>query len=244
MLNGMMLTGIAFGLTTIITLYFFYRATNHRKIFLVIAAVWLLVQGAIALSGFYIVTHTVPPRFLLLVAPPLLLIAALFFTKSGRQFIDGLDLKYLTLLHAVRVPVELVLFSLFIHRYVPELMTFEGRNLDILSGLTAPVIYYFVFVSKRFGYRALLAWNIVCLLLLFNIVTHAILSSPTVFQQLAFDQPNVGVLYFPFVFLPAIVVPLVLFSHLAALRQLLTLQVMAGLRKSGRQTDFKVKIQN
>jgi hypothetical protein len=39
-------------------------------------------------------------------------------------------------------------------------------------------------------------------------------------QQLNFDQPNRAVLYFPYVWLPAIVVPIVLFSHLAALWQI------------------------
>jgi hypothetical protein len=40
------------------------------------------------------------------------------------------------------------------------------------------------------------------------------------FQQFAFDQPNIAVLYFPFIWLPSCVVPLVLLSHLAAIRQL------------------------
>jgi hypothetical protein len=37
----------------------------------------------------------------------------------------------------------------------------------------------------------------------------------------AFDQPNIAVLYFPFNWLPSCIVPLVLLSHLAAIRQLL-----------------------
>jgi len=37
---------------------------------------------------------------------------------------------------------------------------------------------------------------------------------------LAFDQPNIAVLYFPFSWLPTYVVPVVLFCHLAALRKL------------------------
>jgi len=46
------------------------------------------------------------------------------------------------------------------------------------------------------------------------------LSARTPFQQLAFDQPNIGVTLFPFVWLPSVVVPLVLVSHIAAIRQL------------------------
>jgi hypothetical protein len=67
----------------------------------------------------------------------------------------------------------------------------------------------------------MLAWNFICLGLLFNIVINAILSVPTPFQKFGFDQPNVAVLYFPFTWLPACVVPLVLLSHLASIRILL-----------------------
>jgi hypothetical protein len=153
--------------------------------------------------------------------PPLLLIGILFFSFSGREYISNLNLKYLILLHVVRVPVEFVLFWLFLYNTVPELMTFEGRNLDIFSGLTAPRIYYFGIIKKRLSYQIIILWNLLCLLLLFNIIIHAILSAPSPFQLLAFDQPNVAVLYFPFTWLPGCIVPLVLFSHIAAIKIIL-----------------------
>jgi hypothetical protein len=65
-----------------------------------------------------------------------------------------------------------------------------------------------------------LLWNLVCLGLLLNIILNAVLSAPVPFQKFAFDQPNIAVLYFPFVWLPSCVVPLVLLSHLAAIRKL------------------------
>ena len=59
-----------------------------------------------------------------------------------------------------------------------------------------------------------------------NIVVNAILSAPFTFQQFAFDQPNVAVLYFPFVWLPCFIVPVVLFSHLVLIRQLLKKEII------------------
>lgn len=181
---------------------------------------WLGVQTLIGRSGFYTVTDTIPPRFLLMVTPPLLLIIRLFATSKGRNYIDGLDLKTLTVLHTIRIPVELVLIWLFVHKTVPELMTFEGRNFDILSGLSAPIIYYFGFVKKQLNSKSILLWNIICLVLLINIIANAVLSAPFPFQKFAFDQPNIAVLFFPFNWLPSFVVPLVLFSHLATIWQL------------------------
>lgn len=104
-------------------------------------------------------------------------------------------------------------------------MTFEGKNFDILSGLSAPVIYSLYFVARKRSKSVLTGWTIIRLGLLINIVTNAVLSLPSAFQQFAFDQPNIAILYFPFVFLPCLLVPLVLFSHLVALNQLLATNV-------------------
>src|SRR5258708_2689306 len=117
-----------FMLTTFLSVYFFYKAANNSIKILLILLAWLALQTAIGLTGFYTITNTLPPRFTLLILPPLFFIAVLFITEKGRAFIDNLNTKTLTLLHIVRIPVELILFGLFIHKAIPQLMTFEGRN--------------------------------------------------------------------------------------------------------------------
>lgn len=214
-------------LTTLLTVLFFISAmakNNSTKtvvIVLIVICIWLAIHAILALNNFYTITDTIPPRFMLLVLPPLLVILILFVTNSGRKFIDSLSLKILTQLHVVRVFVEIILFWLFLYKYIPRLMTFEGRNFDILAGLSAPLVAYFGFTKNTFSRKFMLAWNIICLLLLLNIVINAVLSAPFPFQQFAFDQPNIAVLYFPFVWLPGFIVPAVLFSHLVLIRRLL-----------------------
>lgn len=212
---------LVFGLTVLFALFMFYKATNYSKTFLIIILLWMAAQAMISLSGFYKITSTLPPRAALLLVPPLVITIILFSTKKGQMFIDSLDIKTLTLFHIIRLPIELTLFWLFIHKGVPELMTFEGRNFDILSGITAPVMYYLVFVKMKMSKTMLLIWNFICLALLLNIAFNAILSVPGVFQQFAFEQPNVGIITFPFIFLPSVLVPLVLFSHLVVIRRIL-----------------------
>jgi hypothetical protein len=104
---------------------------------------------------------------------------------------------------------------------VPELMTFEGRNPDIISGLSAAGMLLAAFRGSRISRVLHLAWNIAGLALLLNIVAHAILAAPFDFQLLAFDQPNIGILHFPYVWLPCYIVPVVMLAHLAAIRQLI-----------------------
>lgn len=155
------------------------------------------------------------------ILPPILVIILLFATSKGRQFFDSLPLKNITYLNIVRIPVEIILFWLFINKAIPELMTFEGRNFDILAGISAPVMAYLVFTKKKLNRNALLIWNFICLGLLLNIVINALLSAPFPLQQFAFDQPNIAILNFPFSWLPTFVVPIVLFGHLVSIRQLI-----------------------
>ena len=179
-----------------------------------------MVQAMLAINGFFDNNMTLPPRFVLAVGPPLLVIIVLFLTKGGRRFIDSLPLSSLTWLQTVRVPVEIVLYWLMIEKTIPQLMTFEGRNFDILAGVTAPFVAWYTFDKGKLGRGFLLGWNIVCLLLVLNIVINAALSVETPLQQFAFDQPNRAVLVFPYIWLPAFIVPVVIFSHLASIRQL------------------------
>ena len=219
--NLPMVVNIVFILTTLLTIFFFYKSTNNSKLTLVIISAWILLQAILSLSGFYQTTDTFPPRFALMALPAVLFIIGLFVSAKGRTYIESLDTKTLTLLHIVRIPVELTLYWLFLNKAIPQLMTFEGRNFDILAGITAPVVFYFGYVKNTFNKTVLLLWNFICLGLLLNIVVNAVLSAPSSFQQFAFEQPNTAILYFPFVWLPCCVVPLVLLAHLVSIRKLL-----------------------
>jgi hypothetical protein len=217
---------IIFILTTLVAIILFYIASGFLKKTGIIILIWLILQTVLGLTGFYTNTDAFPPRLLFLAAPAILFIIILFVTTKGKQFVDGLSLKYLTLLHIVRIPVELVLYWLFLNKAVPQLMTFEGRNFDIVAGISASIIYYFGFIKKNLSKKIILIWNFICLALLLNIVINAVLSAPTAFQQFAFEQPNIAILYFPFNLLPAVVVPLVLLAHLAAIRQLVIVRTL------------------
>lgn len=219
-----------FGFTTALAVGLLYYAAGRSGRVLGVVLVALTVQGGLALSGFYAdkVATSLPPRLALALGPPLLLLLTSVATTWGRAFLAGLRLDILTLVHVVRLPVEVTLYLLFTHGVVPRIMTFEGRNWDIIMGLSAPLLYYLL-RRRVVGSRTLLAWNILGICLLANIVITAVLSVPTPLQRFGFEQPNVAILYLPFIWLPAVVVPIVLLSHMAALRQLLAQNRAAGL---------------
>ncbi len=211
---------VLISLATIAGIFFFYKATRSSAVLLLILLA-TAISAALGANGFYQNTVSLPPRFIFLPGPTLLAFGIFFLSQKGKLVLQTSGDSWLTLLHLVRIPVEFSLYQLFQAGMVPSLMTYEGYNFDILSGLTAPVIYYLVFVKGILNKKWLLAWNLICLLLLVNIVTLAILSAKTPFQQLAFDQPNIAVVQFPFVWLPAVIVPLVLVSHLLSITKIL-----------------------
>lgn len=212
---------LGFVATVLLTCYFLVKAAHGNKIVASLLIIWMIGQGTIAATGFYTNTQALPPRFLAMLLPPVSMVIILFATVKGRNFIDLLRPDQLTLLHVVRIPVELCLFSLYTHQLVPQLMTFEGINFDIISGITAPLIAYLGYYKKHLNKIVLLIWNLICLALLINIAYHGVLSVPTPFQRFGFEQPNIGLTYFPYVFLPGLIVPAVLFAHLSSIRQLL-----------------------
>ena len=172
---------LTFGLTTFATLQLFIwtiRNSNSEQtqkkatpIFIGLT-IWLTIQAVLTFKNIYNSDkNSFPPKIMLIgILPTILTIILLFATSKGRQFIDSLPLKNLTYLNIVRIPVEIVLFWLFLNKAIPELMTFEGRNFDIVAGITAPFIAYFGFKKPKLSKQIILIWNFICLGLLLNIV--------------------------------------------------------------------------
>jgi hypothetical protein len=209
---------IFFILTTFFTVGLFYRASQKSIQTLFILVFWLILQSFLSFGGFYLKAQIGTSRLFLMIGPPIILIIILFATRAGRRFIDRINPAKLVLIFIIRIPVELVLYGLFLDKMVPQGMSFAGGNLDIFSGLSAPLIYYFGFQKNQLNTKIILLWNFICLGLLLAVIIHAILAAPSPFQQLDFDQPNLAILYFPYTLLPSLVVPLVLFSQLALFR--------------------------
>lgn len=203
---------LIFGLTVLLAFVIFYKASHNSKSFLFIALIWIFVLSFLSLSDHYTLTKSLLPIFPLLTIPPTIFVVVLFFTRRGKEFINNLNIKTLMILHFLRILIELVLFSLAAYSVIPKSLTFEGRNFDILVGLTAPAIYYFGFVKIKLNKPVILIWNLIGLALLLNVIFN------TVYAVLVLKQPNFALGYFPFFLLPSLIVPLVMFSHLASLK--------------------------
>lgn len=212
-----MTTFIIFLFITLAAFLLFFFATNQSKVVLVFFLVWGIIVGLLALSGFYKNMEAILPRPLFIMIP--IIVYVVYFYRELR--IESSKFNYLLAIHGLRLPVELVLYSLFLQGKVPIVMTFEGWNYDILTGISAIILLSYILISKKqLPQRFFQVWNILGIIVLMIIVVTAILSIPLPIQQFGFSQPNVAVLHFPYAFLPAIVVPIVLLAHLLALKEL------------------------
>jgi hypothetical protein len=67
--------------------------------------------------------------------------------------------------------------------------------------------------------KVFIVWNFIGLIFPRYIVSLALLSSPLPIQPMAFEQPNVAVLEFPYSLLPTCVVPIVFIANVLRIKQ-------------------------
>lgn len=178
---------------------------------------WATVVSIGSLSGFTGNFNLFPVNAMPMLLIPLITTLILLFTADMKTLATHLNLKALTQLQVFRVLVEIVLWLLFLQNLLPVQMTFEGRNFDILAGITAIIAASYFLNNKAW----MIAWNIFGLLLLINIVVIALLSMPTPFRVFDNEPANVIVTQFPYVFLPTFLVPLAYLLHFISLKKLL-----------------------
>lgn len=207
----------------ILIIYRSYEDKSKAKVPILITGLviwaWLTLLAFLANNDFFLKLEDMPPRLLLAPVPPLLFIAYIAIFKT--RFILRLPGKWMTFFHVLRVPVELVLYGLFLEEQVPEIMTFTGRNFDILIGLTAPVMAMLFYSNTSIHKPWMVFWNFLGLALLINVVFYGIFSTPYPFQLFGSAQANIAVLQYPIIWLPSFIVPSVAFFHIACLIQLL-----------------------
>lgn len=225
------LIGAGFVLVTIIFYVWFYRAlrsaiaktpwTDERKRsianrFLYTAIGWCVLVLTISTTGFYADFSMFPPRFALAILPPMVVIIFVVFSKPVTEILQHLPAKDLLNIQVFRVFVELLLWATFATGMAPEQVTFEGRNLDVLSGIFGPIVGIFLVRNRT----AIYLYHFISLGLLINIVAVAFLSLPTPFRVFMEEPSSIMVSMFPIIILPSMLVPLAYGLSFLSLRQL------------------------
>lgn len=182
--------------------------------------VWVALLGFLSLQGFFANFKSLPPRILPALLVPLVAGIVCLRSVSGRDLLARTPLHWPIYLQSFRIVMEIILWLLFLQHRAPAIMTFEGRNVDILVGLTAIPVGYLCFVRKAWPARVAFWWNVASILILLNVVVHAQLSTPSPLRVFVTDPSLTFIGYWPYILLPGFLVPLAWLGHAASLIQL------------------------
>ncbi len=181
-----------------------------------VIVVWLGYAGVMGYSGVVGDPTRMPPgTFLLLI--PIIAFVAIVLGRSPVGFYLAAGLIFA--LQSFRVGVELTLSSLHDAGLTTRLMTLAGGNVEILVGLSAPVIALIASQGEG-GRRIALVWNVLGLLSLLNVATRAVLTAPGPLNLIHAELPNVAMGFFPFSYIPGFMAPLAMMLHVLAFRAL------------------------
>jgi hypothetical protein len=181
--------------------------------------VWMGFVSIWSLTGIMADFARFPFNFLPVIGPALITPLLLLLSGSWKEVLKNIPVSNFIRLQHFRVFVEILLWALFAASVLPVQMTFEGRNFDILAGLTAPFIGWLA-LKNKISNTGLVVWNIVCLGLLTNIIAIAILSTPSPFRVFMNEPANTIVTVFPVSWLPGFLAPFAFALHIFSLKQL------------------------
>ena len=181
------------------------------------ALIWMGVTLALADRGTFLNWDSTPPPFALLVVAIIALGVAIAFSPVGGR-LAHLPLWTLVAAQAFRLPLEIAMHALVARGIMPVQMSYSGRNLDIVTGITAVIVAALVKAGYD-GRWLVAAWNVLGLALLINVVSVAIASTPR-FRYFGDANVVTFVTYAPFVWLPAVMVAAALAGHLVIFRAL------------------------
>ena len=199
----------------------------------IVITIWVLVLAALSISGFLNDFSNFPPRIMLVLIIPLLVLIWFVLSKHTNAVVNKVPAEWMVKMQSFRILVELFIWWAYLQKDLPIQMTFEGRNFDILVGLTAPLVAMLWLKQGREKPMLVLIWNILGLLVLLNIVVTAVLSMPTPNQYFFNEPANTLVGRFPWVYLPGIFVTLAIALHLISIRQMAQLTIGQPLSHAG-----------
>jgi hypothetical protein len=164
-----------------------------------------------------------PPRIPIFIAIQTITLVLAALAPPLAKELSRVPQRTLIALQSIRVIVELCLLALAANQLLPWEMTLEGRNFDMVVGITAPLLAAFAMVRGPLKARALIiTWNLIGMAILTVVVAHGMLSMPYPSQVLKLHPSPAALAEFPLQLLPFFIVPAAYFLHLISLRKAIT----------------------
>jgi hypothetical protein len=205
-------------------------------------ATWIAIVTVLSYRGFFANFSNLPPRPALAMLIPLPVVLLFSFSKTGIKLLQLVPAHWLIFMQSFRVFVEVLIWFAFLADRLPVQMSFEGRNFDALTGLLAIPAGVLLLVKKEWSRVVTVAFNVLGLALLINIVVVGLLSMPTPLRYFMNEPSNKLLAQFPLILLPAFMVPLAYSLHVFSLRRLYIERNIERVRQQKAGKDAEVSI--
>jgi hypothetical protein len=179
---------------------------------------WVAFVTGLAEGGMLAVWTAMPPRVPLLPTTLMVVFVLLSGTATFRRLVAALPMWQPVAIQTFRLGVEVALWRLYLEGDAPVQLTFEGRNLDGLVGLTAPLVALGLATGWS-GPRLTIVWNLLGLALLANAVGTTATSVPGPLRLDWSGEPFTAIGTWPVVWIPAFLAPTGVFLHVVSIRQ-------------------------
>jgi hypothetical protein len=215
------LAGVSIVIAALTALYLHERL----RALLIGLPLWLLYVGLLSYSGVVSNTALRPPGIVYVAFPAVLFVVLVFaLSGAGARIASAFPFWVIIGMQTFRIGVELLLHRLWVDGLAPRMVTYRGGNIDILIGLSAPLIAG-ISTRGRWGEWLALGWNVVGLLTLTNAITLSALTAPGL-TLIHSEVPNMAIGVFPFTYIAGFFAPLAMALHALSIRGL-----RAGLRE-------------
>jgi hypothetical protein len=181
-------------------------------------ATWFLGITAAAVSGAWLDPGT--PRALGYLIPALLLSLVLWRAGWLRAAVQALSPSAIPWLQTLRIGGGLTLFAAWASGLAPWGWVATAGTGDILVGLGGAGVAVLLGTGLAWSRTAAQVWNVFGLVDMAHTLVRGLLSAPGPQQRIFETPPNLVPALFPFIYLPAFVVPLTILLHILSLQQL------------------------
>ena len=180
----------------------------------------LALSATLAASGILRRMDVAPPPAAVMFALAVASAFTLGASHFGRTSADAIPLVSLVAFQSFRLPLELVMHRAATLGIMPEELSYSGYNFDIITGAGAVVLAIIMASGRSVPRKVLWAWNVWGCWCLAVIAFVAVASSPLFRFFGDGTHVNSWILFVPYVWLPAFLVPAAVFGHVVITRAL------------------------
>jgi len=211
--------GLAIVMTIITLIAYSLTDTKH----FLLAAAWIAISGFLAYSGIISNFDSKPPPFAFVLPVFIVVAFVIGLSKTGKEISATKSFAILVGLQAFRFPLELIMHRAYEIGIMPQYLSYSGYNYDVATGIGAMILGFMLWRGFSVPHFVIWVWNIWGIICLIVIAIVAVGGSPI--AAIFGSEPenlNTWVAFFPYIWLPMVLVLNAIVAHILVTRKLLS----------------------